>query len=277
LHQEANQRRDQALKAERQRSKKHVDKHDHDTKARINLLRVTDSGSGQRLRQLDGRLDLAQARLRDLPIVKDANLGVTILGERSPGKHLIALEPTSLPLGQSRHLELPSLLVLPVDRIALVGANGTGKSTLVRHILSSIQLPAGRIAYLPQEIALDQSRTILNNFRRLPKNELGRAMTIVDRLGSSPQRLLQSDCPSPGELRKLLLASCMVTSPFLIILDEPTNHLDLPSIECLENALDDCEAALILVSHDRRFLKRLARTTWEIQSQSNGTRLVVLG
>ena len=89
-------------------------------------------------------------------------------------------------------------------------------------------------------------------------------MTIVSRLGSRPTRLLESKQPSPGEIRKLMLATGISNKPHLIIMDEPTNHLDLPSIECLESALLDCPCGLLLVSHDNRFLTRLTKINWHI-------------
>ena len=87
-------------------------------------------------------------------------------------------------------------------------------------------------------------------------------MAIVRRLGSDPARLLKSIEPSPGELRKLLIAACIQDDPNILILDEPTNHMDLPSVECLESALEDCQMALLMVSHDRRFLGKLAKRIW---------------
>ena len=86
-------------------------------------------------------------------------------------------------------------------------------------------------------------------------------MTAVSRLGSRPQRLLETDLPSPGEVRKVLIALGVPREPWLIMMDEPTNHLDLVSIQCLEAALDDCPAGLILVSHDRHLLDRLTQKT----------------
>ena len=93
-------------------------------------------------------------------------------------------------------------------------------------------------------------------------------MTIISRLGSRPQRLLETGQPSPGEVRKLLLALGMLHTPHLIVMDEPTNHLDVPSIECLEAALHDCPCGLLLVSHDEYFLSRLTKTRWQIRRQN---------
>ena len=98
-------------------------------------------------------------------------------------------------------------------------------------------------------------------------------MTIVSRLNSRPERLLQSETPSPGELRKIMLALGVAEETQFIIMDEPTNHLDLPSIECLQDALEDCPCGLLLVSHDRRFLEGLTTTEWRIRQCGQMCRL----
>jgi ATPase subunit of ABC transporter with duplicated ATPase domains len=94
-------------------------------------------------------------------------------------------------------------------------------------------------------------------------------MTIVSRLGSRPHRLLETAEPSPGEIRKLLLALGITRVPHLIIMDEPTNHLDLPSIQCLAEALQECPCGLLLVSHDHYFLNRLTTIRWHIALQKD--------
>ncbi len=76
--------------------------------------------------------------------------------------------------------------------------------------------------------------------------------------------MLETEDPSPGEVRKILLALGITQRPHLIIMDEPTNHLDLPSIECMEEALDATICGLLLVAHDERFLFRLATLRWAI-------------
>ena len=94
-------------------------------------------------------------------------------------------------------------------------------------------------------------------------------MSLIKRLGSEPGRLLETELPSPGELRKLCLAVGISKAPELIIMDEPTNHLDLPSVECLENALKDCQCSLLLVSHDYYFLEKLTNIRWDISKNEN--------
>ena len=131
----------------------------------------------------------------------------------------------------------------PDDRIALTGANGSGKSTLINTLVRTVDLPPERVTYIPQEIPHQQAKELLTQAQSLSKEELGQLMTIVSRLGSHPHRLLETRQPSPGEIRKLVLALGIVHAPHLIIMDEPTNHLDLPSIERLEDASQDCPFA----------------------------------
>jgi ATPase subunit of ABC transporter with duplicated ATPase domains len=171
---------------------------------------------------------------------------------------------------RQRRLHFPDLAIGGADRIALTGANGTGKSTLIRHILANLRLSGEKLVCVPQEISAADSRALLGQIKKLPNDERGRIMTAISRLGSRPARLLESAQPSPGEVRKLLLALGIVRGPHLIVMDEPTNHMDLPSILCLEEALADCPCALLLVSHDRAFLEKTTRTRWRLCARADG-------
>jgi ATPase subunit of ABC transporter with duplicated ATPase domains len=137
-------------------------------------------------------------------------------------------------------------------------------------------VPKERVTYIPQEIELGKAQDILRQACALRDDKLGHLMTIVSRLGSRPDRLLESSEPSPGETRKLLLAIGMTYAPHIIIMDEPTNHMDLPSIMCLEEALSDCPCGLVLVSHDRRFLGKLTGKEWCIREECNARESLVL-
>ena len=123
---------------------------------------------------------------------------------------------------------------------------------------------------MPQEISAEESAAILAEAKKLPDDRLGEVMTRFSRLGSRPGRLLESAQPSPGEVRKLLLALGIARGPHLIVMDEPTNHLDLPGILCLEDALAAAPCAMLLVSHDERFLARLASVRWELAETAPG-------
>jgi macrolide transport system ATP-binding/permease protein len=181
----------------------------------------------------------------------------------------------SLALGPQRRLEHPELRLGSGERRALVGVNGSGKSTLVRAFVSAWSRDPVRLVYLPQEIPEGEGSRILAEARALPRKELGHLMTVVDDLGSEPERLLATETPTPGETRKLLLALGVVREPWLIVMDEPTNHLDLPSTELLEQALAACPCALLLVSHDARFLAAVGCETWLLASSAGGSRLAV--
>jgi ATPase subunit of ABC transporter with duplicated ATPase domains len=269
LERERHQRREQTAKGERQRSKRGLAKGDRDARAKVDAARVTDSDSGQRLRQLDGPLRQAREREAGLDVARAFRLGVTLEGECSPRDLLLAIPAQELHLGGGYTLALPALVLRPGDRVGLEGPNGSGKTTLMRRLAADLTAAGVPTAFLPQETSALDARAILRDFRTLPPERLGRAMALVRRLGSDPERLLQSCEPSPGELRKLLLTS-PARIPHIIILDEPTNHLDLPAVECLEEALEGCAAALLLVSHDRRFLDRLVRRRWRIVPMDPG-------
>jgi len=90
----------------------------------------------------------------------------------------------------------------------------------------------------------------------------GELFTLVQRLGSDAKALLNSTVPSPGEMRKLLIAQGLLKQPSLIILDEPTNHMDLESIVLLESALQEYGGALLFITHDKTFLENLSTKEW---------------
>jgi ATPase subunit of ABC transporter with duplicated ATPase domains len=266
LQRQAAKRRESASRARRRLSKRGLDRKDHAAKGKIDLARVTgkDAVDGRRLRQLEGRLNQAREKQKEFKVKKTYQTGIWLEGSRSKRNTLFDLPGGAIGLGGSRELRFENLSMSPADRIAVTGPNGAGKSTLVRHIVENLNLPQERVTYLPQEIDLKRSKDIMADARGLPKDRLGHMMTVVSRLGSRPHRLLESDEPSPGEIRKVLLATGIAQAPHLIIMDEPTNHLDLPSIECLEDALRDCPCGLLLVSHDQRFLDSLTDKRWHL-------------
>lgn len=272
LRDEASNRLREAAQADRKRSKRHLAKGDSDGRARINLARVSgkDGQAGRIADQLDGRLRQAQARLDAVKVSKAHRLGIELLGEPSRRNVLLDLGPGELPLGSQRRLHFDKLHIDPSDRIAIVGPNGAGKSTLVRHVLACLPLPAEKIVYMPQEIDRDRAVQVLRDVRSRPDLQLGAIMSAISCLGSRPDRLLQSDEPSPGETRKLLLALGLSQVPNLIIMDEPTNHLDLPSIRCMEEALSQVQCALLLVSHDKPLLRRVTQITWTLTLDRKG-------
>ncbi len=254
-------------RSSRKATKQGLPSGDHDARDRINLGRMTgkDAAVMNRAVQLERRLE-RESRLRDsIAVRKQYRLGVWTDSEESRRDTLFRLPSGVLSLGATRRLVYPDLIMMPNDRIAFTGPNGSGKSSLIRVILAHLNVPAERLVYLPQEIDAVSSSRAIEQVRRLSRDELGRVMSLVTRLGSDPDRVMETTEPSPGEMRKVLIAMGLAASPQLIVLDEPTNHLDLPSIECLEKALADCSCGLLLVSHDERFLEALTDRRWHIE------------
>lgn len=269
LEQTASQHRHMATRSHVLRSKRGLVIKDHDARFRRNRARYSnrDGVSGRRLNQMVGRIRQARERKDSIQVKKRYRLGIAMPSTRCKRDLLFHIEAGEYYLGDGRVVRHPVLILEPGERVAITGSNGSGKSTLIERIVAALNFEPDRLTYLPQEIAAKQGKAVINDVRRLGNERRGRIMTIIRRLGSHPARLLESDQPSPGEVRKLLLALGMEREPYLIIADEPTNHLDLPSIICLEDALADTECGLLLVSHDRRFLKKLTDQRWHIQPE----------
>ncbi len=278
LQREVTKRKELASQSDKRRSKRTLAKKDSDGREKKDRARVRgkDGVGGKLSRQLAGRLRFAHERLENTAFKKQYTLGIWLPGSVSKRNLLLRLPAGSLSLGGHKCLHHPELLIGPKDRIAITGSNGSGKSTLIRCIIKSLNLPKEHVTYVPQEIDLKRSKRILAEAVALPNDKLGHLMTIVSRLGSRPERLLDSVEPSPGETRKLLLAIGMTYAPHIIIMDEPTNHMDLPSIECLEKALSECPCSLVLVSHDKRFLVKLVKKQWNIAEACNSPETFVL-
>ena len=192
------------------------------------------------------------------------------------GRELVTFRDVAMAFG-SRALFGPlSFEVRGPERIAIRGANGTGKSTLLRLIAGELKPSAGtihrptdRVAVLDQHVGLlDQASSIFDNLRRMNPDLSGNdAHAALARFAFRNKAALQiSGTLSGGERLRAGLACVFARPqpPFLLLLDEPTNHLDLAAIEELENALKDFDGALIAVSHDQTFLQAIGieREIW---------------
>jgi ATPase subunit of ABC transporter with duplicated ATPase domains len=238
-----------------------------------------DAYAGKQVALMNQRAGKVATQRADITVKKRYETGIWVDGASfMPRDFLLRLPAGELPLGGGRRLLFPELEIGGTSRIAITGDNGLGKSTLIRHVLGHLRVPPEKLVSVPQEISAEESRALLEEIKRLPNDEMGRVMTTISRLGSRPARLLESALPSPGEVRKLLLAIGIVRGPHLIVMDEPTNHMDLPGILCLEQALADCPCALLLVSHDEAFLEKITETEWRLGREAGGdTRVAVVG
>lgn len=272
LTQEAARRRTEADRAHSRRSRGHVDPKDHDAKARIGFAIFTgkDGQAGRLSTQMKGRLTRARERLDEARVDKETRADIWIEGEFSGRTILAELGPARLPMGDARALQVPYLAVGPRDRIAVVGPNGAGKTTLLNALVSHLKVERERVFQVPQELSEAQAADEIRELKRLDPASRGAVLSVVARLGSTPDRLLDGETPSPGELRKLMIARGAHAGPHLLVLDEPTNHMDLPATEALEDALAAYPGALLLVSHDARFIERLADVIWEVRPLADG-------
>lgn len=164
------------------------------------------------------------------------------------------------------------------NRIALVGANGTGKTTLLKCITGELKPISGKaklgaslnIGYYDQlHTQLDDRLTVFETMQELmPGTELGEVLSWLARFsfeGDDVQKLVT--VLSGGEKARLYLAKLIKQKPNFLILDEPTNHLDLNTIEELENALEEYEGTVIFVSHDSYFIRRIADKIWVLKDK----------
>ena len=182
---------------------------------------------------------------------------------------LIQLKDIALTFGGTPLLDGVELTVAAEERVCLIGRNGSGKSTLLRIAAGLIEpdrgtrfvQPGATVRYLPQEPDFSGFATVLAYVEAGlgPGDEPYQARLLLEQLGlngeEDPARL------SGGEARRAALARVLAPSPDILLLDEPTNHLDLPTIEWLESELGGRRCALVMISHDRRFLSNLSRST----------------
>jgi ABC transport system ATP-binding/permease protein len=182
---------------------------------------------------------------------------------------LLALNDARYRIGDQVILDGASLGIGRGERLCLVGRNGAGKSTLLRLLAGEVQpdtgerfiQPGARVGTLPQEPDLSPFASVAHYVATDLADAHGpddhRVATVLDELRLDGKALPSS--LSGGEARRAALARVLVAEPDILLLDEPTNHLDLPTIEWLETKLEAWRGGYVLVSHDRRFLSRLAK------------------
>lgn len=267
LKNKAAEERVKADNADRMRSKRNIDPKDRDAKGKINLARLTgkDALAGKSYRKVQDRVENAAEYKDSLGYKKKTQLGI-FFNEADTRRYFpLNISSSFMKLGKDKMLYVPDLSILKGEKIGIIGINGSGKSSLLKSIIEKINIPAEHFIYIPQEVSADESRELINIVRGLNGKDKGLMMNLLSRLGSEPARVLETEFPSPGETRKLLLSIGVMRNPSLIILDEPTNHMDLPSIRCLEEALKEFTCPLLLASHDMVFLKNLANIFWSFE------------
>jgi ATP-binding cassette subfamily F protein uup len=190
---------------------------------------------------------------------------------------LLQLREIALTFGGTPLLTNAELSVSERERVCLVGRNGSGKSTLLKIAAGLIEIdrgevfrqPGASLRYLPQEPDFTGFATTLAYAEAGlgPHDDPHAARYMLERLGLTGRE----DCTrlSGGEARRASLARAMAPNPDILLLDEPTNHLDITTIEWLEQELSSLRSAIVMISHDRRFLANMSRiTVWLDRGQT---------
>lgn len=208
--------------------------------------------------------------------IERPNIRINFRVDKTPGKVLVELKNVSKAFGDNVIIENSSVEIDRDDKIALIGANGKGKSTLLRIIAGVEKFSNGERKwghnveesfYAQHQLeALNVNNTILDEMK-----ECGSQMTELELRGLLGCFLFSGDDAdkkikilSGGEKARVALAKVIVSKANFLMLDEPTNHLDMHSCDLLIDSLNKYQGSIILVSHDRYFVSKTANKIWEI-------------
>jgi ATP-binding cassette, subfamily F, member 3 len=230
--------------------------------------------AGQNSAQAKGRRRRLERVSRLSPPPGEAGaMALRLAADERSGDQVLAAEGVRVALGDRVLLEGFSARIQRGEVVGLVGPNGTGKSTLLRAIVGERPLDGGevrmpesvRIAHYRQDLAqVPADRTLYDIIADLrPSWGRGPIQGHLGRFGFSGDAVLRrAGSLSGGELARVALAMMMLSGANFLIFDEPTNHLDVESIEALEDAIEDYDGTVLLVSHDRALLRALTTRTW---------------
>jgi len=203
------------------------------------------------------------------------NIKINFQVDKQPGKIIASLKNIYKKFGENSIIENGNAEIDRGDKIALIGANGKGKSTLLRIIAGTENFEGKRewghnveeSFYAQHQLeALNLNNTILDEMKECgsQKTELELRALLGCFLFSGDDTDKKIKVLSGGEKARVALAKVIVSKSNFLMLDEPTNHLDIHSVELLAEALNKYEGSLILVSHDRYFISKTANKIWEI-------------
>ena len=225
------------------------------------------------------RMHAMEARIERIeriekPVLDRRKMDLELNGWRGSNQ-VLEFEAVTKSFSHRRVLDEITLLIRHGERVGLIGANGAGKSVLLRLILGKEQPtrgeikigPSVKVGYYAQEHeTLDFNQTVIDSVRLMGNMSEGRAVSFLTRYLFSYQQATQRvGSLSGGERSRLQLALLVLSGANFLLLDEPTNNLDIASAEVLENALNDFNGTVLVISHDRYFLDRTVNRILELK------------
>ena len=226
-----------------------------------------------RMHAMEARI--ARIERIDKPILDRRKMDLELNGWRGSNQ-VLEFEEVTKSFSHRNVLEDLTLLIRHGERVGLIGANGAGKSVLLRLILGKEQPtegeikigPSVKVGYYAQEHeTLDFDQTVIDTVRLTGNMSEGRAVSFLTRYLFSYQQATQRvGSLSGGERSRLQLALLVLSGANFLLLDEPTNNLDIASAEVLENALNDFNGTVLVISHDRYFLDRTVNRIFELKN-----------
>ncbi|MGE7859204.1 MULTISPECIES: ribosomal protection-like ABC-F family protein [Bacillus] len=239
-----------------------------------NQANPPNEGLHKRARNMERALERMEKLKR--PMLERKQMGLEFEGQERSGKDVVIMKEVSKGFADHPLFERANLHVRFQDRAAIVGRNGTGKTTLLKLLLEEIEPDVGeirigssvKIGYLSQHAYGNMKSNVLEAFRECVAVTEGDARHILAKfLFYGPAVFKKVTQLSGGEKMRLRLAQLMYQDINFLILDEPTNHLDIESREVLEEALEQYNGTILAVSHDRYFLNKLFEKTYWIDER----------
>ena len=239
-----------------------------------NQANPPNEGLHKRARSMERALERMEKLKK--PVLERKQMGLQFEGQERSGKDVVVMKEVSKGFGDYLLFNEANLHVRFQERVAIVGRNGTGKTTLLKLLLEEVEPDTGeirigssvKIGYLSQHAYGNMKSNVLEVFRECVAVTEGEARHILAKfLFYGPAVFKKVTQLSGGEKMRLRLAQLMYQDINFLILDEPTNHLDIESREVLEEALEQYNGTILAVSHDRYFLNKLFEKTYWIDDR----------